>query len=507
MKSNARQDLWVDNLIRIFKQIKLVFFDPLSEVMRGLFTNAIPYYRCCLLGMALGICYRLELDRWLFTRIKLPFLIFEWPVRNAVGVMVTCSAFWVWGVMMVAKKYEIKRKMALIFKSAGIKSKIDLVPEFVSDHPIGKATRKLTVFNNGVPVSEFRQAKEGLEVGLGVQISRMDYGDAKMRTTEIVYVTERLPEIYALDSIHRYKDFSFPIGKGLSNEYTGSLKSFPHYLIAGETGTGKSTFVRMAIEVLLANNELLEVVFLDFKGGIEAESFRENPRVRIVSEFPMAAEIIAEMDAVLSTRNDAISGNGRNIDDFNRKQTDWNKKLKRILIVVDEASELIPKIGGQNHKDLTTIARALSRIARMGRAAGLHLMIGVQKPDQKNLDPTIKANLGGVVCFAVSHPIQSMVVLGDGRAAEINSSIQGRAIWKYGAFSEEVQTPLLNESQVRLAKTKAQEYWGKQRQINSGFEKGKKISPSSEAPQKEEQNEKNDSEKISVAEPPRTPLA
>ena len=95
----------------------------------------------------------------------------------------------------------------------------------------------------------------------------------------------------------------------------------------------------------------------------------------------------------------------------------------------------------------------------MGRAVGISLVIGVQKPDSKNLDVTIKANLSGILCFPVPHFNQSMVVIGNGRAAELNNAYKGRAIWKYGMDQIEVQTPFMEEEEVNAAKKEIANFW------------------------------------------------
>ena len=82
-------------------------------------------------------------------------------------------------------------------------------------------------------------------------------------------------------------------------------------------------------------------------------------------------------------------------------------------------------------------------IARQGRAAGINLVIATQRPDSRSLDPQVKANLSGALCFPMQNDSSSITVLGNGRATDI-PLIPGRAIWKEGPVMTEVQTPYLS---------------------------------------------------------------
>lgn len=144
---------------------------------------------------------------------------------------------------------------------------------------------------------------------------------------------------------------------------------------------------------------------------------------------------------------------------YNRTVLRKDLREKRIVVVVDEIAELMPTFKGKANSDLMEINSTLNRIARMGRAIGINLVIGVQKPDARNLDPTIKANLSGVLCFAVSHFTQSTIVLGNSRAADLNKEYKGRAIWKRGLEFIEVQTPLLTEEEVIDVQNRIAGHW------------------------------------------------
>jgi DNA segregation ATPase FtsK/SpoIIIE-like protein len=174
----------------------------------------------------------------------------------------------------------------------------------------------------------------------------------------------------------------------------------------------------------------------------------------------------------------------RSLEMYNKVVLKKELREKRIVVVVDEIAEIMPTFKGKANSDLVEINSTLNKIARMGRAVGINLVVGVQKPDAKNLDPTIKANLSGVLCFAVSHFTQSTIVLGNSRAADLNKEFKGRAIWKHGLEFVEVQVPLLTEEEVLDVRNKIDGYW---KQRNQSSSDRKEITLNSETNEKNSQ--------------------
>jgi S-DNA-T family DNA segregation ATPase FtsK/SpoIIIE len=119
----------------------------------------------------------------------------------------------------------------------------------------------------------------------------------------------------------------------------------------------------------------------------------------------------------------------------------------RFVIVIDEAAEMF--LAG-THASASEIQKArviVSQIARQGRAVGVHLIVATQRPDTKALDPQVKANLTGVLCFQMANDASSVVVLGCGRATDL-PAVPGRAIWKTGSGLTEVQVPHMSAKEA-----------------------------------------------------------
>jgi S-DNA-T family DNA segregation ATPase FtsK/SpoIIIE len=161
------------------------------------------------------------------------------------------------------------------------------------------------------------------------------------------------------------------------------------------------------------------------------------------------AEQLARMGTVLGLRLEALAQAGAStLDEYQKANLSRNatnplkaKDMeKRCFIIIDEVSELSAKGGGIDKETLVQAKAALNRIARQGRAAGVHLIVATQKPDSSNFDQTVKANLPGVLCFPMATQAASVSAIGTKRAFELNPDIKGRAFWKFGPKTEEVQT-------------------------------------------------------------------
>lgn len=450
-----------DQLVKIANALKIVVFDPLREIYLGLRSGALPSTMCWTVGILLSLALFVHLDSRIlsyFGRRSIPEGVF----RDVLGITSVFWGFLGWGYYRLGARAKIRGKLERAFLNAGLQTKLKETPEFLWDWPLDEFTRKLRLRGRGIPISSYSGAKEHLETQLNVSITKLENPGGNRELVDVVYTTERMPDFWVLDNLIAYKDFSFPIGRSYRGEIKAGLKTIPHYLIAGESGGGKSSFIRMMVTVLLANNRDLEVYFIDFKGGMENQVFEGFDNIHLIDNVQDAAVKMGEVNRILDTRmRDFKNAKARTIEMYNQRPGRKGEKEKRILVVVDEIAELMPTVGGKYNSALGEVNSVLSRISRMGRAVGIGVVVGVQKPDTRNLDPTIKMNLVGIVCFPVNHFTQSTIVLGNGRAAELNPEYKGRAIWKYGVEQMEVQAPLLTETEVANARAGIEKLWGK----------------------------------------------
>ena len=461
----AKPDLFV--FVRnLFVFIKTLTWDIAREINIGRKTHALPTYLCLGIGIFLSLSLMIYVDGWVFSLChKHRLLVPAGKFRDWLGLFSLFFGFYSWGLYRLLQRRATVAKLDRIWTNAGLETRLKEKPKFYSDLPIDEFGRKLRVRASGIPLDSFVNVKPTLESEFNIYIANMENPEGNKEFVDIVYTTEEMPALWTIDNIYTYKDFSFPIGKSYRGEIKANLKDIAHFLVAGESGGGKSTFIRMMLTILLANNDEIEIYYLDFKAGMENQVFSGFSNLQCIDDFSTAATKMAEIKRVLDIRMQAFkNAKARNLEMYNKSVMKKELREKRIVVVVDEIAELMPNFKGKANSDLVEINSTLNRISRMGRAVGINLVVGVQKPDARNLDPTIKANLSGVVCFAVSHFNQSTIVLGNSRAADLNKEYKGRAIWKHGLEMVEVQAPLLTEEDVINVRGSIDQYWNQNTQ-------------------------------------------
>ncbi len=227
--------------------------------------------------------------------------------------------------------------------------------------------------------------------------------------------------------------------------------------MAGQTGKGKSTFLRQFITSLYMNDRTAEFTLIDLKGGLEFQLFERLKRVEVPPTIKKALAAIEKLSITVDSRMELLKAshckdisaylaqlsNSQNSTEYNKSQ----QQLNRHIVVIDEAAEMFLAGSHASAQDIQAAKRILSKIARQGRSLGVHLVIATQRPDTKALDPQVKANLSGVICFQMGNDASSITVLGNGRATDLPAT-PGRAIWKMGSDMVEVQTPLLKTEDV-----------------------------------------------------------
>lgn len=203
----------------------------------------------------------------------------------------------------------------------------------------------------------------------------------------------------------------------------------------------------------------MKFTIIDLKGTVESQFFEGRERIGVPDTMDNALYALDSLSQTIDYRLKLLKANGcKDALDYFRKSRKERHLLKppsnrvevglnRHLVVVDEAAEMFLAGEGRSTSSIQKARSVLSRIARQGRAIGIHLIVATQRPDARALDTQIKANLTGVLCFPMANDASSILVLGNGRATDL-PSVPGRAIWKMGRDMVEVQTPLLTTHEM-----------------------------------------------------------
>lgn len=204
---------------------------------------------------------------------------------------------------------------------------------------------------------------------------------------------------------------SFAVGKDISgNCIIGDIAKMPHVLVAGTTGSGKSVCMNSLIVSLLYKStpEDVKLIMIDPK-MVEFGIYNGIPQllVPVVTDPKKAAGALQWTVSEMMRRYAALNGAGtREIDSYN-KQADSDPDLKRmpqIVVLIDELADLMLVAGKE-------VEESICRIAQMGRAAGIHLVIATQRPSADVITGLMKANIPSRIAFAVSSAMESRIIL------------------------------------------------------------------------------------------------
>ncbi|PKB78204.1 MAG: hypothetical protein BZY88_19430, partial [SAR202 cluster bacterium Io17-Chloro-G9] len=189
------------------------------------------------------------------------------------------------------------------------------------------------------------------------------------------------------------------------NPVAVDLAALPHFLIAGATGSGKSVCLNSIVVSLLLTRppDQLRMLMVDPK-RVELTPFNGIPH--------LVAPVVVEVDEVnaalrglmreMMRRYQLMEENGtRNIDGYNAKASE---RLPYLLLVVDELADLMMTGGFEVEQNLV-------RLAQLGRATGIHLLLATQRPSVNVMTGLLKANIPARVAFAVASQIDSRVIL------------------------------------------------------------------------------------------------
>jgi FtsK/SpoIIIE family len=221
------------------------------------------------------------------------------------------------------------------------------------------------------------------------------------------------------------------------------LADFPHALVAGSTGTGKSNFVNSVICTLISHHspDEVQIALIDLKGGLEFSHYENVPHVygKPVRTIEDVEQLLSDLEAIMNDRFDKFRTCGVKLLDAYRVKNPM-ERLPRIFVCFDEVASVMDK--GESSK---RIYASLSELVRKGRAVGINIWLSTQRPDVKALPGDIKANLSVRITGALPTASDSLTILGSG-AARTLANIPGRMFLQYkGPEPRVVQTPYLSE--------------------------------------------------------------
>jgi S-DNA-T family DNA segregation ATPase FtsK/SpoIIIE len=215
---------------------------------------------------------------------------------------------------------------------------------------------------------------------------------------------------------HPNKPLEVPLGRNVTGEVVSmDLTKMPHLLIAGATGSGKSVAINGIITSMLMNArpDQLKLMLIDPK-KVELSVYNGIPHLLtpVVSEPKKAARALHKVVAEMERRYELfsqfgqrkISGYNAFVQKANAEDDQARPMLPYIVVVVDELADLMMTVSSE-------VEDAIIRLAQMGRAAGVHMILATQRPSVDVITGLIKANVPSRIAFAVSSGIDSRTIL------------------------------------------------------------------------------------------------
>ena len=299
----------------------------------------------------------------------------------------------------------------------------DTIRSFGIDANIVNVTRGPSVtryeleLDQGVRLNKLTNLSDDIALALGATGVRIAPIPDKISMVGIEVPNKLVSPVYINEVIgsREFRDnpskVAFAVGKDIGgNCIVGNIAKLPHLLIAGTTGSGKSVCTNSLIISLLykATPDEVRLIMVDPK-MVELGIYNGIPHllIPVVTDPKKAAGALQWAVVEMMKRYRAFSEIGvRDLASYNAHaaKTDDMEKMPQIVVVIDELADLMLVAAKE-------VEESICRVAQMGRAAGMHLIIATQRPSADVITGLMKANIPSRIAFAVASSLESRIIL------------------------------------------------------------------------------------------------
>ena len=276
----------------------------------------------------------------------------------------------------------------------------------------------------GVKLNKLTNLADDIALALGATGVRISAIPNRISTVGIEVPNKNVNTVYLREIIDS-KEFresesklTFAIGKDISGDaIVGNIARLPHLLVAGTTGSGKSVCLNSLILSILykAKPDEVKFIMIDPK-MVEFKVYNGIPHllVPVVTEAKKASGALQWAVTEMMKRYRLFSESGaRDLASYNSivEKEGEGEKLPQIVVVIDELADLMLVAAKE-------VEESICRIAQMGRAAGVHLVIATQSPRADVITGLMKANIPSRIAFKVASALESRIILDSGGSAD-----------------------------------------------------------------------------------------
>ena len=309
------------------------------------------------------------------------------------------------------------RRLAETLTSFGV----DATPGDVIHGP--SVTRYEFVLDQGVKLSKITNLADDIALALGATGVRIAPIPDKISVVGIEVPNKHVTPVLIRDVIES-RDFTehksktaFALGRDIAGKNViGDIEKLPHVLIAGTTGSGKSVCTNSLIISMLYKSTPDEVRFIMVDPKmVELAPYNGIPHllIPVVTDPKKAAGALQWAVFEMMKRYKTFSEHGvKKLEEYNRlaRATEGMETLPSVVVVIDELADLMLVAAKE-------VEESICRVAQMGRAAGVHLVIATQRPSADVITGLMKANIPSRIAFAVASSLESRIIL-DNTGAE-----------------------------------------------------------------------------------------
>jgi S-DNA-T family DNA segregation ATPase FtsK/SpoIIIE len=311
------------------------------------------------------------------------------------------------------------RRLAETLTSFGV----DAAPGDVIHGP--SVTRYEFILEQGVKLSKITNLADDIALALGATGVRIAPIPDKISVVGIEVPNKQVTPVLIRDVIES-RDFAahksnvaFALGRDIGGRNViGDIGTLPHVLIAGTTGSGKSVCTNSLIISLLYKStpEDVRFIMVDPK-MVELAPYNGIPHllIPVVTDPKKAAGALQWAVFEMMKRYKTFSEHGvKKLEEFNQlaRMKEGIEPLPSVVVVIDELADLMLVAAKE-------VEESICRVAQMGRAAGMHLVIATQRPSADVITGLMKANIPSRIAFAVASSMESRIILDNGGAEKL----------------------------------------------------------------------------------------